>query len=129
MYNISDFIKNRTIRKSVELFSIANISCGVNCEFSSGEFENFIDTTYDLYEYHNRIYQYEEDIDAFIRYTIMKKISNNKRKITIENILDSIWEVKTNDNLTPSSIGFNSAQVTSLAAYKIKKNQERYYDR
>lgn len=129
MYRISNFIKNRTIRKSVELFNIANISCGVYCDFSSGEFENFIDNTYNLYEYHNKVHQYEEDIDTFIRYTIMKKVSINKRKITIENILDSIWEVKTNDDLTPSSIGFNSAQVTSLAAYKIKKNQERYYDR
>ena len=57
MYNISDFIKNRTIHKSVELFSIARISFGISCDFSSAEFEKLIDEIYKLYEYHNDIYR------------------------------------------------------------------------
>lgn len=121
MYRISDFIKNRTIRKSVELFNIANLSFGVECSFSLGKFENFIDNTYKLYEYNNEVFKYEEDIDTFLRYTIMKKVFNNKRRITIENILDSIWEVKTNDDLTPSSIEFNNGKTVSITAYKIKR--------
>ncbi len=129
MYNISDFIKNRTIHKSVELFSIARISFGISCDFSSAEFEKLIDEIYKLYEYHNDIYKYEEDIDIFLRYTIMNGIRNGRKKITSEDILDSIWEVKTNRNLNPSSIGLNSGKIVSIAAYKIKKNQERYYDR
>ncbi len=124
MHNISDFIKSRTIRNSVELFSAAHFSYGVNCDFDSGKFENFINNTYSIYEYHNEIYKYEKDMGTFLGHAIATSIEKGKKRITIEDILDSIWEVKTSDTITNGSEKASSNKVISSASYKIKKIQE-----
>ncbi len=96
IFDYGKIIKNNTFRDSVELFDTYSSFYNVKFDFSYNEFENFINNLYMLYEDHKEIYKYRSDMQQFLLYAIDNKTKCSKKIITLEDILDSIYEIKTN---------------------------------
>ena len=117
MYYIETVIKNKTIYDSLDLFGKAKSLYGISYSFSMKNFENFAINLFDIYKYNNEIYKYRQDVRIFLEHAIVSNIEKGKKILTLEDISDSIWNVKTNSDK-------DNCRILSVPLYKIKKMQE-----
>ena len=110
MYYIETVIKNKTIYDSLDLFGKAKSLYGISYSFSMKNFENFAINLFD-------IYKYRQDVRIFLEHAIVSNIEKGKKILTLEDISDSIWNVKTNSDK-------DNCRILSVPLYKIKKMQE-----
>ena len=98
IYEYSKIIKNNTYNDGINLFNIIPYFYNVELVFSANEFRNFLNNLYNIYEYHNEIYKYRDDVKKYLIHAINSKQKSDNKKLVIEDILDSIWEVKTSED-------------------------------
>ena len=97
IYNFSDLIKSKVIANSVGFLYDISIDYDISYEFSYTEFVRFNNNLFSMYEYRKDVYKYEEDMKFFLIATMIDAKENNKKKISIEDILDGIFLVRTNN--------------------------------
>lgn len=117
MYYIETVIKNKTIYDGLDLFGKAKSLYGISYSFSMKNFENFAINLFDVYKYNNEIYKYRQDVRIFLEHAIVSNIEKGKKILTLEDISDSIWNVKTNSDK-------DNCRILSVPLHKIKRMQE-----
>ena len=95
--NFSDLIKSKVISNSVGFLGDISSNYGISYDFSYADFVKFNNNLFSMYEYKKEIYKYEEDMEMFLIATMIDSIENNKKKISIEDILDGIFLVRTSN--------------------------------
>ena len=114
MYYFESVIKNKTIYDGFDLFGRAKSLYGISYSFSMKNFENFANNLFDIYKYNNEIYKYSEDVHIFLEHAIVSNIEKGKKILTLEDIRDSIWNIKTNSDK-------DNCRILSMPLHKVKK--------
>lgn len=97
IYEFGKVIKEKVISNSMKLICDASNSYGINFDFEFSDFVRLSDNLYNVYEYKQEVYKYEQDMDVFLTFTIINSVETGKENVKIEDILDTIYEVKTTD--------------------------------
>ncbi len=111
MYYIKDTIQNKTMGDSIKFFSEIYFLYGIETKFTYKKFENFISNLYDIYQFRGEIYKYREDVRLFLGNALIITIMEGRTNITIENILDSIWDIKSKAEVG-SNLSFNNSKAS-----------------
>lgn len=114
MYYFETVIKNKTIYDGLYLFGRAKSLYDISYDFSMKSFESFANDLFDIYKYNNEIYKYSEDVHIFLEHAILSNVEKDKKRLTLEDIRDSIWDVKTNSDK-------DNCRILSVPLHKIKK--------
>lgn len=86
-------IINKAVSKNLKAISDASAIYGMNIDFSREKFLDFHYNLFDIYEYHNEIYKYMDELELSIIVAITNSMYNNK-KLSLEDIRDGIFYVK-----------------------------------
>lgn len=98
-----DLIVKKAISKNLDIIGDASLVHGIATSFSKREFFDFHYDVFDIYEYHNEVYKYMEELELSIIVALENNIYNHK-KLSLEDIRDGIFYVKTVDDNKFSNI-------------------------
>lgn len=107
VYEFRDLIVKKAISKNLEIIGDASLVHGIATNFSKREFFDFHYDIFDIYEYHNEVYKYMEELELSIIVALENNRYNHK-KLSLEDIRDGIFYVKTVDNNKFSNSGIFS---------------------
>lgn len=92
VYEFGDSIKKKVLSNSLNFFKENTEYYRVNFDFSYTAFSNFINIFYEMYEYKNKVFKFEEDMKKFLLTTLNISLVSGKKNISIDDIRDGIWE-------------------------------------
>lgn len=95
--SLEDRKKEKVYNNSILYFSYVSYLYEIEIDITRRNFKKFNDVLFDIYKRKNEIYKYENDMVLFLETAVSNTVSNNKKRLNLETILDSIFEIKTNN--------------------------------
>lgn len=90
--NLNAKIKEKVLYQSKTLLLQAE-GYGMKLDFSIHRLKELNNDLYTIYQYHQRVCFYEEEMNLIITNALFKKIESKNRILKLEDILDSVWDV------------------------------------
>lgn len=98
VYEFGDAVKKKVLSNSLNFFKDTTDYYGVKFYFSYTSFSNFINIFYEIYEYKNKVFKFEDDMEKFLLTTLNMILESGKKNISIDDIRDGIWETSVHDD-------------------------------
>lgn len=92
---MSDIVEEKVFDNSLTFFWYANTTWGVQLDISTKSYKNLLHGIYQIHEMHEKTYQYEENVNAYLEMALINSIENGSYTINKESILDGIFDVET----------------------------------
>lgn len=95
--SLEDRRKEKVYNNSILYFSYVSYLYDIEIDITIKKLKNFNDNLFDIYKRKQEIYKYENDMILFLETAVSNTISNNRKILNLETILDSIFEIKTKE--------------------------------
>lgn len=116
VYRYKDIIKNDVYNYGINLINYASELYGINFDFGCEKYKKFLNDMWSTYKYKQEIYNYKQEMKDILDYAIATNMEKNKKIVTIVDLIDSIYEIKTNS--------VKDEKIVNMALYKVKSIQE-----